>query len=136
MLPPRQLANSRELEERTMAKKKAKALKTFLVTYHQPAAAWKKMEKMTKAEGAAAMKSWMSWAKKCGSPLVEMGAPLSGGVRLDAATKSVPSKRRVSGYSVVQAPSRAGAKKLMTGHPHLSWANGCEIEVHEFMKMG
>lgn len=38
-----------------MAKAKAKTLKTYLVTYHSPASAMKKMQKATKEEMAAGM---------------------------------------------------------------------------------
>ena len=40
----------------------AKAPKPFLVTYHQPASAWKKMQKMTSEEKTEAMGAWMKWA--------------------------------------------------------------------------
>jgi len=119
-----------------MAKAKAKTLKTYLVTYHSPASAMKKMQKATKEEMAAGMNEWMKWAKKCGDQLVEMGAPLMGGVNLKATGGAVPSKRKVTGYSILQAESMAAAKKLLKGHPHLAWVKGCEIEVHEAMPMG
>lgn len=115
---------------------KAKVLKTYLVTYHSPASAMKKMQKATKEEMAAGMNAWMKWAKNCGKHLVEMGAPLGGGVNLKAIGGAVPSKRKITGYSILQAESMAAAKKLVKGHPHLSWAKGCEIEVHEAMPIG
>lgn len=114
----------------------ARAPKTYLVTYHQPAAGFKKMQKMTREEGAAAMEAWMKWAKKCGPKLKDMGAPLAGGLRLTADAEAAPSKRKVSGYSILEAASMAGAKRLLKGHPHLTWVKGAEIEVHEFVKMG
>jgi hypothetical protein len=120
-----------------MAKKKsAKAMKTYLVTYHSPASAMKKMAKATPDEMAAGMNEWMKWAKKCGKQLVEMGAPLTGSVNLKATGGAVPSKRKITGYSILQAESMAAAKKLLKGHPHLAWIKGCEIEVHEAMPMG
>lgn len=116
--------------------KKAKSLKTFLVTYHSPASAMKKMMTATPEEQAAGMNEWMKWAQKCGNQLIEMGAPLMGGVNLKATGAATPSKRKLTGYSILQAESMAAAKKLLKGHPHLSWAKGCEIEVHEAMPMG
>ena len=45
------------------AKAKAKTLKKYLVTYHSPASAMKKMQTATKEEMAAGMNEWMKWAK-------------------------------------------------------------------------
>ena len=115
---------------------KKKALKTYLVTYHSPASAMKKMQTASKEEMEAGMNAWMSWAKKCGNNLVEMGAPLSGSVNLKATGGATPSKRKITGYSILQAENMTAAKKLLKGHPHLSWTKGCEIEVHEAMSMG
>ena len=116
-------------------KPKAKALKKYLVTYHSPASAMKKMQTATKEEMAAGMNEWMKWAQKCGDKLVEMGAPLGGGLNLKATGGAVPSKRKITGYSILQAESMAAAKKLLKGHPHLVWSKGCEIEVHEAMPL-
>jgi hypothetical protein len=114
---------------------KPKTLKTYLVTYHSPASAMKKMQTASKEEMAAGMAEWMKWANKCGDQLIDMGAPLMGGINLKAASDAAPSKRKVTGYSILQAASMAGAKKLLKGHPHLVWSKGCEIEVHEAMPM-
>ena len=114
----------------------AKKLKNYLVVYHSPASAMKKMQTASPEEMAEGMKAWMTWAKKCGNRLVDMGSPLMGGVNLKATGAATPSKRKVSGYSLLKAESMAGAKKLLKGHPHLSWVKGCEIEVHEVMTMG
>jgi hypothetical protein len=122
------------LKEKEMAKQKT--LKKYLVTYHSPASAMKKMQTATKEEMAAGMDEWMKWANKCGDRLVEMGAPLMGGVNLKATGDAIPSKRKVTGYSILQAESMAAAKKLLKGHPHLAWGKGCEIEVHEAIPMG
>lgn len=116
-----------------MARKRQ--MKMYLVTYHQPASAWKKMEKMSEEEGLAAMGAWMKWAKKCGQNLKDMGAPLTPGQRLNGEGKASPSKRKISGYSILQATSLTEAKKMLKNHPHLSWGKGCEIEVHEAIDM-
>jgi hypothetical protein len=39
------------------------------------------------------------------------------------------------GYSILQAEDMAAAQSVLTGHPHLEWAAGCEFEVHESMPM-
>ena len=121
-----------------MAKKKTskKELKTYLVIYHSPASAMKKMQTATPEEMAAGMQAWEAWGKKCGKALVDFGAPVKGGINFKGSDAPVPSKRKLSGYSLLQAESMAAIKKLVKGHPHLAWAKGCEIEVHEAMCMG
>lgn len=74
----------------------------------------------------------MAWAARCGDSLVDMGAPLVGGQKLSKSGSS-DSERQVVGYSILQADDMAAAKALLQGHPHLEWAEGCEIEVHESM---
>ena len=118
------------------AKRSSKALKNYLVIYHSPASAMKKMMTASPEEKAAGMQQWMQWGKKCGKALVDFGDPVMGGVNLKASGPATPSKRKVSGYSFLQAESMAAAKKLLKGHPHLSWVRGCEIEVHEVIPMG
>lgn len=95
----------------------------------------KKMMTATKEEKEAGMAEWMKWAEKCGPALVNMGAPLMGGENLKTEGPATPSKRKLTGYSILEAASLAGAKKLLKGHPHLKWTKGCEIEVHEAMPM-
>ncbi len=121
-----------------MAKKKtskAKTMKRFLVTYHAPASAMKKMQTATMEEKQARMAEWMKWGEKCGKQLVDFGAPLMGGVNLKPTGAPTPSKRKITGYSMIEAASMADAKKLLKGHPHLAWTKGCEIEVHEAIPM-
>ena len=114
---------------------RAKVLKKYLITYHSPASAIKKMQTATKEEMEAGMAEWMNWANKCGNQLLDMGSPLTGGLTLKG-EEFKASTRKVTGYSIIQAPTIAGAKKLIKGHPHLSWARGCEIELHEMINMG
>lgn len=109
-------------------------LKTFLVLYHAPASALKKMQNVTPEEAKKGMEGWYIWAKKCGKRLVDMGTPLGGGIKIKKDGAS-PSKRNVAGYSIIKAENMAGAKKLLKGHPHLMWVSGCEIEVHESLPM-
>ena len=78
--------------------------------------------------------TWILY-EKCGDSLVEMGAPLANGLRLTADGFG-PAKKNITGYSIVQAKTIAGARKLMRKHPHLSWVDkGCEIEIHELAPM-
>ena len=80
------------------------------------------------------MEPWMAWAARCGSGLVDMGSPLTGGERLSKSGSS-PSERQVSGYSILQAEDMESAKALLDGHPHLEMAEGCQIEVHEALPL-
>ena len=111
-------------------------LKQFLVTYHAPASAMKKMQTASQEEMNAGYAAWMAWAKKCGKNLETMGDMLHGGVNIKASGPATPSKRKVTGYSKLKAANMGAAKKLVKNHPHLSWARGCEIEIHEVMEMG
>jgi hypothetical protein len=77
----------------------------------------------------------LEWAKKCGDQLVDMGTPLSGGIKLSPDGKSSMSVNGVVGYSILQAENIEGAKSLMEGHPHLQWRADCEIEIHESMPL-
>ncbi|MBX2867565.1 MAG: hypothetical protein KTR18_02765 [Acidiferrobacterales bacterium] len=114
----------------------AKKLKTFLITYHSGAAAQKKMQNSSMEEMNAVMGEWMAWAKKCGKSLEEMGAPLHNSVNIKVKGPAVPSTRKITGYSKIRAESLAACKKFLKNHPHLKFARGCEIEVHEVMPMG
>ncbi|MDA1347959.1 MAG: YciI family protein [Chloroflexi bacterium] len=106
----------------------------FVVTYHAPVAAFDQMKDATPEDMAEGMKAWMAWAEKCGDGLVDMGTPLAGGQKMTR-SGATPSDRGVAGYSILQAENMDAAKALLEGHPHLEWAPGCEIEVHESMPM-
>lgn len=106
-------------------------MKKFIVTYHAPNSAMEQMQNTPPEEAKKGMEMWMEWANKCGTHLVDMGTPLTPGQRILPNNKSDNSKRQVCGYSILQADNMDQAKKLMEGHPHLSWNGECEIEVHE-----
>ena len=108
-------------------------MKKFIVIYHAPVSASKHTAKSSPAEQAKGMQAWMTWAKKCGDKLVDMGSPLANGEQLLPKGKSKKSSKNVAGYSVLQAKTLAEAKKLLKGHPHLGWNAACSIEVHETM---
>ena len=106
----------------------------YVVIYHAPASAagtgWDQMKDATPEDMQKGMEAWMAWAQRCGEGLVDMGAPLGGSLKLTSSGSS-PSDRRVAGYSILEADSMEGALALLREHPHLEWASGCEIEVHE-----
>lgn len=110
-------------------------MKKYIVLYHAPTDAMKQMASVPKEEQAKGMEAWMQWAKKCGSQLVDLGAPLANGLALLPNGQSKNSDKSVAGYSVLQAENMEQAKVLLQGHPHLGWNAGCSIEVHEAMPL-
>ena len=110
-------------------------MKKFIVIYHAPVTAVMEMAKATPANQAKGMQAWMMWAKKCGSQLVDMGAPLANGIQLGADGKTKLSDKNTVGYSILLAKSMDDAKALMAGHPHLSTNAACCIEIHETMQI-
>ena len=107
-------------------------MKKFIVIYHASASWMEEMASASAEDMKKGMDSWMTWAEHCGSGLVDFGSPLMGGQKLSKSGSS-PSDKEVIGYSILQAEDMEAAKALLQGHPHLEWAAGCEIEVHETM---
>lgn len=110
-------------------------MKKFIVLYHAPMDAMQQMANVSKEEQAKGMEAWFAWSKKCGDKLVDLGAPLMGGQRVNPNGKSFASNKEVCGYSVLQAKDMDEAKALLQGHPHLGWNAACSIEVHEAMPL-
>ncbi len=108
-------------------------MKKYLVTYHAPAS-FQEVANATPEDMQKGMEAWKKWAERCGSGLVDWGSPLMGGQKLSKSGSS-PSDKQVVGYSILQAEDMEAAKALLRGHPHLEWAGGCEIEVHESATM-
>ena len=110
-------------------------MKKYLVIYSSPAEAMAQMKNITPEQAAEGMKPWMAWKEKCGSSLVEMGAPLAPGQKTGGAGTWAGGTSEVSGYSIVQGENLEEVKALMEGHPHLSWGEGCTVEIHEHIAM-
>ena len=109
-------------------------MKKFIVVYYASVEAMEKMKDSSPEEMKKGMEPWMAWAAKTGDGLVDLGTPLMGGQKVSKSGSS-PSDKNVMGYSILQAEDMQGAQALLEGHPHLEWASGCEIEVHESMPM-
>ena len=107
-------------------------MKNFIVIYHATASVMEKMNDASPEEMKKGMEPWMAWAKKCGDGLVDMGTPLANGQKVSK-EGTVPSDKGVVGYSILQAESMKEAAEMLKEHPHLEWADGCDIEVHESM---
>jgi len=108
-------------------------MKKFVVIYYAPATAMEAMANATPEQMEEGMKPWMEWAAKAGDRLVDLGTPLGNGISVSAG--GTPSTKQVNGYSILQAESIEEAHELLKDHPHLGWAEGCDIEVYETMPL-
>ena len=122
-----------------MAKKKGSAgkMKKFILIYHSPLAAMELMAKATPEEQAKGMEPWMAWSAKCGDHLLDMGAPLALGLKVDKSgiKQMKPKNDLITGYSIMQAENIDTIKKLVDNHPHVNWTEGCWLEIHEMTQM-
>ena len=105
-------------------------MRRYIVTYHAPIGFGAYAERRSPEEMQAGMQAWMAWFQSCGEGLVDGGGPLGAGLRVTA-DGSAPSERNLVAYSVLQAESAEAAHAMVKDHPHLGWAEGCEIEIHE-----
>ncbi len=106
-------------------------MKNFILIYHAPAEAMKRMAEATPEQKAEGMKPWMTWKEKMGSKLTDLGTPLMPGVKLLPDGSTQHSEKEVTGYSIIQASDIEEAKNILKDHPHLNWSGGCDIELHE-----
>ncbi len=109
-------------------------MKKFVVLYYANADAQEEMKKSTPEDSKKGMEKWYAWSEKCGSALVDLGAPLGNAHQVSSAGSS-EQKSEVAGYSVLQAEDLAAAMKLLEDHPHITWSDGCSIEVHECLPL-
>jgi hypothetical protein len=86
------------------------------------------------AAAAAGMELWMNWAGRVGSAMADMGSPVApvASVNATGQTAAAPGPD-VCGFSVLEADSVAGAKKLLDDHPHFHSPGDSSIEVLEFI---
>jgi hypothetical protein len=108
--------------------------KRFLIIYHAPVDAMEQTGDMTPEQQAEGMALWKAWAKRVGSKLHDLGAPLVKGKSLQPNGSTIPSTKDVAGYSLLQAEDWDDVMDLLSGHPHISgWNPDATIEVHETM---
>ena len=118
--------------KKTKASKKSG--KRFLIIYHAPIDAMTQTANSSPEDMAKGMAMWKAWAKRAGSQLTDLGAPLVNGKRLHSNGSSAPSSRDVTGYSMLDAEDWDEVVDLLSGHPHISgWHPEATIEVHETM---
>ena len=106
----------------------------YVVIYRAPTSAMEQMRDATPEDMKKGMEPWMAWAQRCGDGLVDLGSPLGGGLKVTSEGTS-PADESVAGYSVLEAEDMDGALELLGGHPHLGWAEGCEIQVYEALPL-
>ena len=111
-------------------------MKKFIVIYHAPADAVNGMGDASPEQIEEGMKPWFAWKDELGDQLLDFGTPLAGGTRLMSDGSAEPSTKEVTGYSIIEAKDMEEAKSLLKNHPHLTWAEGCDIEVHESAEIG
>lgn len=109
-------------------------MKKFMVIYHMPADVTWNPEDHSPEEMKKGQEQWMAWADRCGEGLVDMGSPLMHGQKLSASGK-MPSESGATGYSILQAEDMDAAMAMVDNHPHLTWNEACELEVHEMTPM-
>ena len=93
----------------------------FLVLYRSPVSARDQMANATPEQAQAGMQAWQSWSERAGSAIVDLGAPLDG-------------DGDVTGFSILQADSRASLDELLADHPHRH-TPGAAIDALEFISI-
>jgi hypothetical protein len=108
--------------------------KRFLIIYHAPMYAMAQTANASPEQLAEGVAMWNAWAKRAGSKLHDLGAPLVNGKRLHPNGTTASSTKDVAGYSLLQAEDWDDVMDLLSGHPHISgWHPEATIEIHETM---
>jgi hypothetical protein len=107
-------------------------MKKYLILYRSEAAlggmtVTEMLAKTTPDQMAAGMAVWRGWQEKCGSAIVDPGAPLDKSTSVKAGT---PEKTSITGYTLLQAGSLEEAMALLKGHPHF-YAPGSSVQILE-----
>jgi len=106
-------------------------MKKFLVLYLSSVSAADQLAESTRGQRDAGTALWMTWAKRSGGALVDLGSPVGLPVKVDKG-KATPSDGPVAGFSILQADSLQRAIELLHDHPHYRTPGG-SIEVLEFL---
>jgi hypothetical protein len=111
----------------------AAGMKKFLVLYKASQQAFEQMMKSSTPEmQKAGMEAWMSWSKKAGSSLLDMGAPLGKSMRVAKGGAPSPVVNDLGGYSIMQADSKEALAASLKEHPHFMMPDS-SIEIIEIM---
>jgi len=109
-------------------------VKKYLVLYLSSVPASEQMSRASPEQAKAGMDLWMTWAKKVGAGIVDMGAPVGSGIKIAANGSSSPSDSKVTGFGILQAQSTKALQEMLKNHPHFQ-APGAAIEAFEFLPM-
>ena len=100
----------------------------FVLLYRAPMTAREQMAGATPEDG----KAWMDWFGAQGQAVIDFGGMLDIGTRVGVSGSS-QGDPNVTGFSIVEADSMEAAIAMVQSHPHLRYAEGCEIEVREYL---
>src|ERR1700678_4553843 len=87
----------------------------------------------TPEQTAAGMAAWKAWHEKCGSAIVDLGAPLDKSTLVTGGS-GTPKKTSITGYTLLQAGSLEEAVALVRGHPHF-YMPGSSVQILECVPM-
>jgi hypothetical protein len=111
----------------------------YLVLYHSEAALTsgitvsEMFSKSTPEQMASGMAAWRAWHEKCGSALVDLGAPVDKSTTVTGGS-GMPGKTSITGYTLLQAGSLAEAVNLLKDHPHFRMP-GASVQILECIQM-
>ena len=108
-------------------------MKKFLVLYKASTDAFQQMKTATPEQQKAGMEAWMTWSKKVGPAVVDMGGPLGKSLRVAKDGTAAPVTNDLGGYGVMQAESKEALAAAMKGHPHFMMPGESSIEIIELM---
>lgn len=105
-------------------------MKKFLVIYTAPTSVIDKIKTISADDRELDQKNWLAWAERCGDALVDWVPPSQ---CQDVQLKhEVSDHRAVVGGSILQTEHHKDACALTEDHPHRTWHEECDIEVHEY----
>ena len=107
-------------------------MKKFLVLYKASRSGFEQMMKATPEQQKAGMEAWMGWSKKAGGSIVDMGAPLGKGAKVNKGGSVADNPNDLGGYSVLQAESKEALAAQLKEHPHFMTPDS-SIEIVEIM---
>jgi hypothetical protein len=113
-------------------------MKKYLVLYQSEAALTgmsvsEMFANSTPEQMKAGMAAWQAWYEKCGSAVVDLGAPLDKSTTVKAGAAE-SGKTAITGYSLLQAASMEEAVSLMKDHPHFR-GPGATVQILECVPM-
>jgi len=105
-------------------------MRRYIVLYQAPLSVAERFAQATPEEAMKGAQAWSDWAQEIGTALVDPGGPLGNAVTVTQVGHA-SSQSSIIGMSILQAASMDEALRLVDGHHHLHWAEGCEITVLE-----